>query len=114
MEEEPLKSVRSPNALVRLSSPNKSTSTIEVKDMYAAEKEQKNNNNDDSQDGENHNPTNKEPEAESNCDEASIGGAEGEEEDANSGEDYCNVCHNQGVNLHKEEGIVLSQNIGEN
>ena len=38
MEEEPLKSVRSPNALVRLSSPNKSTSTIEVKDMYAAEK----------------------------------------------------------------------------
>ena len=39
MEEEPLKSVRSPNALVRLSSPNKSTSTIEVKDMYAAEKE---------------------------------------------------------------------------
>ena len=38
MDDEPLKSVRRPKALVRLSSPNRSTSTIDVRDMYAAEK----------------------------------------------------------------------------
>ena len=37
MEEDPLKRVRSPNAEVRLSSPQMSTSTMLVSEMYAAE-----------------------------------------------------------------------------